>query len=107
MGYPVRYSGAIEVQPRLSDAHAKLVEAFVSLEDSEDLRPTLEAIKSSKEPDLPYHGSQMYISEDRSKIEAFPGKATSRTQTLARPSGEAFLHPRGLHPQWRDFMGRF
>jgi len=32
MGCPVCYSGAIEVQPPLSDAHAKLVEAFVSLD---------------------------------------------------------------------------
>ena len=59
MGYPVSYSGAIEVQPPLSDAHAKLVEVCVDLEGSEDLRPTLEAIKSSEEPDLPYHGVQM------------------------------------------------
>ena len=68
------YSGTIEVQPPLSDAHAKLVEAFVNLEGSEDLRPTLEAIKSSEEADLPYHGGQMYISEDRSKIEACQGE---------------------------------
>src|SRR5258705_1148551 len=74
MGYPVYYSGAIEVQPPLSDAHAQLIEAFVNLEDSEDLRPTLEAIKSSEQPDLPYHGGQMYISEDRSKIEACQGE---------------------------------
>ena len=40
MGYPVSYSGAIEVQPPLSDAHAKLVEVCVDLEGSEDLRPT-------------------------------------------------------------------
>jgi hypothetical protein len=106
MGYHVSYSGAIEVQPPLSDAHANLVEVRVDLEDSEYLRPTLEAIKSSEEPDLPNHGGQTYISEDCSKIEA-SRRATSRTQTLARPSGEAFLHPRGLHPQWRDFMGRF
>ena len=74
MGYPVSYSGAIEVQPPLSDAHAKLVEVCVDLKGSEDLRPTLEAIKSSEEPDLPYHGGQMYISEDRSKIEACQGE---------------------------------
>jgi hypothetical protein len=36
MGYPVSYSGAIEVQPPLSDAHAKLVEVCVDLEGSED-----------------------------------------------------------------------
>jgi len=74
MGYPVYYSGAIEVQPPLSDAHAQLIEAFVNLEDSEDLRPTLEAIKSSEEPDLPYHSGQTYISEDSSKIEACQGE---------------------------------
>ena len=102
------YSGAIEVQPPLSDAHAKPVEAFVNLEGSEDLRPTLEAIKSSEEPDLPYHGGQMYISEDRSKIEACQGEQRHGLRLwLVRPSGEAFLHPTGLHPQWRDFMGRF
>ena len=50
---------SFEVQPPLLDAHPKLVEAFVNPEDSEDLRPTLEAIKSSEEPDLPYHGGQM------------------------------------------------
>ena len=67
MGYPVSYSGAIEVQPPLSDAHAKLVEVCVDLEGSEDLRPTLEAIKSSEEPDLPYHSGQTYITEDSSR----------------------------------------
>ena len=74
MGYPVSYSGAIEVQPPLSDAHAKLVEVCVDLKGSEDLRPTLEAIKSSEEPDLPYHSGQTYISEDSSKIEACQGE---------------------------------
>ena len=38
------------MQPPLSDTHSKLVEAFVNPEDSEVLRPTLEAIKSSEEP---------------------------------------------------------
>src|ERR1700716_1573940 len=34
-----------------------------------------------------------------------PGRAMSRTQTLARPSGEAFLNPTGLHPPMARFHG--
>src|SRR6266851_10159320 len=95
MGYPVYYSGAIEVQPPLSDAHAKPVEAFVNLEGSEDLRPTLEAIKSSEEPDLPYHGGQMYISEDRSKIEACQGEQRHGLRLWLVPLVKHFFIPQG------------
>jgi hypothetical protein len=44
--------------------------------DADDMLAVVarELVESSKEPDLPYHGSQMYISEDRPKIEACQGE---------------------------------
>jgi hypothetical protein len=93
------------VQPPLSDAHPKLVEAFVNPEDSEDLRLTLEAIKSSEEPDLPYHGGQMCISEDRSKI-ACQGEQCHGLRLWLVHLVKHFFIPQGYTLQWRDFMGR-
>jgi hypothetical protein len=92
------------VQPPLSDAHPKLVEAFVNPEDSEDLRPTLEAIKSSEEPDLPYHGGQMCISEDRSKI-ACQGEQCHGLRLWLVHLVKHFLIPQGYTLQMARFHG--
>ena len=94
------------MQPPLSDVHPKLVEAFVNPEDSEDLRPTLEAIKSSEEPDLPYHGGQMCISEDRSKI-ACQGEQCHGLRLWLVHLVKHFLIPQGYTLQWRDLWDAF
>lgn len=69
MGNPVYYSGCIEVRPPLSKEHASIVEDVINLRESEQAKPIFAAIRASDEPDLPYYGGQMYVSEDGSTIQ--------------------------------------
>lgn len=68
MGYPVYFQGTIDVSPPLTEAHATLVQAVVNLEKTELTEPVFAAIRTSPAPDLPYHGGQLYVSEDRTKL---------------------------------------
>jgi hypothetical protein len=74
VGHPVYYTGALEIQPPLTEAHAMLVEALVDMQDNEETQSVLDAIRASDDPDLPYYGGQLYVSADRSKIEARDGE---------------------------------
>jgi len=75
MGYPVYFNGVIEVSPPLTEEHARLVEAVVNLEKTELTKPIFEAIQASPEPDLPYHGGQLYVSEDRTTLHPEEGES--------------------------------
>jgi hypothetical protein len=68
MGYSVYFEGVIKVTPPLSEEHARLVEAVVNMEKTELAKPVFDAIHASSAPDLPYHGGQMYVSEDRTAL---------------------------------------
>lgn len=74
MGYPVYYSGEIDIQPPLSEEHASLVEAVVNMEKTPQTEPIFAAIAASEESDLPYHGGLLEVSEDRSRIEPCEGE---------------------------------
>lgn len=76
MGYPVFYSGDVDVQPSLSEAHARVVEDVVNMRETDETRPIFAAIKASPEPDLPGYGSQLVVSEDRSTL--YPEEGESR-----------------------------
>ncbi len=68
MGYPVYFEGTIEVSPPLTEEHARFVEAVVNFEKTELTKPIFDAIHASPTPDLPYHGGQLYVSEDKTKL---------------------------------------
>jgi len=70
MGMTTFYSGYLEVHPPLSKEHANIVEDVVNLRESERAKPIFAAIRASDEPDLPYYGGQMYVTEDGSEIRA-------------------------------------
>ena len=69
MGNPVYYSGYLDVKPPLSMEHASIVEDVINLRESEQAKPVFAAIRASDEPDLPYYGGQMYVSEDGANIQ--------------------------------------
>jgi hypothetical protein len=68
MGYPVFYSGEVDVQPPLSAAHALMVEDVVNMRETDETRPIFAAIQAGSEPDLPGYGGQLVVSEDRSTL---------------------------------------
>lgn len=70
MGNSAFYSGQIEVNPPLSKEHAAIVEDVVNLRETEQAKPIFAAIQTSDEPNLPYYGGQMYVTEDGSQIQA-------------------------------------
>ena len=69
MGNPVYYSGYLDVKPPLSMEHANIVEDVVNLRESEQAKPVFAAIRASDEPDLPYYGGQMYVTEDGANVQ--------------------------------------
>lgn len=68
MGYPVYYSGEVDVQPPLTETHALVVEDVVDMRETDDSRPIFAAIQASSEPDLPGYGGQLVVSEDHSTL---------------------------------------
>jgi hypothetical protein len=69
MGNPVYYGGCLEVRPPLSKQHASIVEDVLNRRDSEQAKRVFAAIRTSEEPDLPYYGGQMYVTEDGANIQ--------------------------------------
>lgn len=63
MGSPVYYSGYLDVHPPLTKEHAAIVEDVINLRETDQAKGIFAAISASDEPDLPYHGGQMYADD--------------------------------------------
>jgi hypothetical protein len=70
MGYPVYYDGEIRVTPSLTESDAELFAAVVNLQRNSMTQPVFASIEGSPEPDLPYNGGLLEVSEDGSLITA-------------------------------------
>ena len=68
MSYPVYYDGEFSVTPALSEQDTALLLAVTKLQQNEDTRAIFEAIKSSPEPDLPWHGDLITVAEGGGSI---------------------------------------
>ena len=95
MSQDVYYNGEISVTPALTESDVKVVIAATNLEQTEETRAFFAAIAASSEPDLPYHGGLLEISEDREFI--FPEQDESRHgfRMWLRLLIEHYLAPRG------------
>jgi hypothetical protein len=95
MSQDVYYNGEISVTPALTESDAKVVLAATNLEQTEETREFFAAIAVSPEPDLPYHGGLLDISEDREFI--FPEQDESRHgfRMWLKLLIEHYLAPRG------------
>ena len=68
MSYNVFYNGEISITPPLTEADAIIFAAIVTSERTEPTNFFFDAIAASDEPDLPYYGGLLELSEDYSKI---------------------------------------
>ena len=68
MSYDVFYNGEISITPPLTEADAAIFAAIVKSERTEQTKFFFDAIAASEEPDLPYYGGLLELSEDDSKI---------------------------------------
>ena len=75
MSYPVYYDGEFEVAPSLTEEDVTLLLAVTNLEKNENTRPIFEAIAASEEPDLPWHGGLITISEGGASISPEEGES--------------------------------
>jgi len=69
MGIPVFCSGYLDVHPPLTKEHIAIVEDVVNLRETEQSRSIFAAIRASEEPDLPYCGGQIYVTEDGTTLQ--------------------------------------
>ena len=76
MGYPVYYSGEIEITPPLTEEHAAIVRAFAKGEHTERTESVFAAIAASPDPDLPFFSGLFEVSEDGARL--FPEEDESR-----------------------------
>lgn len=95
MGYHVYYRGEIEVNPPLSEEHARIVLAVVNMEETEKTKSVFEAIKTDSEPDLPAYGSQLEVSENRSLLVPEEGESRHGIWTWLRHLLKYFFIPHG------------
>ncbi len=68
MGQDVYYNGEIAICPALSESDAAVLRAAINLQRTEETRAFFAAAAASPEPDLPYYGGLLDISEDREFI---------------------------------------
>jgi hypothetical protein len=95
MAYPVYYDGEIRVTPSLTESDAELFAAVVNLQRNSMTQPVFASIEGSPEPDLPYHGGLLEVTDDRSVItpeqdESRPGVGMWLTLLIKH-----FFQPRG------------
>jgi hypothetical protein len=102
MSQDVYYNGEISVTPALTESDAAVLLAATNLEQTEETRELFAAIAASPEPDLPYHGGLLEVSEDREFI--FPEQDESRHgfRMWLRLLIKHYLAPRGYlcDPAW-------
>jgi hypothetical protein len=76
MSYPVYYDGEIEVTPPLTEHDIAILLAVTNFEQTEDTRAVFDAIKASPEPDLPWHGGLITLSEGGASISPEDGESS-------------------------------
>jgi hypothetical protein len=76
MADDVYYRGELSVTPPLSESDAKILVAFLDLERTTETQAIFDAIAGSDQPDLPYYGGLLRVSDDRCLIDA--GEEESR-----------------------------
>ena len=95
MGQDVYYNGEISVTPALTESDARVLLAATNLEQTEETREFFAAIATSPEPDLPYHGGLVEISEDREFIVPEQDESRHGFRMWLRLLIEHYLAPRG------------
>src|SRR5882757_9799059 len=95
MGYPVYYTGELQVSPPLTEEDASVLLAVANLEKTEEARAVFAVIKASSEPDLPYHSGLLEVSEDRTLIVPEDDESRHGLRMWLVLLIEYFLEPRG------------
>jgi hypothetical protein len=95
MGHHVCYSGEVSISPPLSEEDAAVVCAFLNLEPSEETQPIFSAIAASEEPDLPWFGGLLDVSEDRSSLVPEEEESHHGVRLWLKLLTEHFLAPKG------------
>jgi hypothetical protein len=95
MGQDVYYNGEIAITPALTESDAAVLRAATNLQQSVETRPFFAAVAASPEPDLPYHGGLIEISEDREFILPEQDESRHGFRLWLKLVIEHYLAPRG------------
>jgi hypothetical protein len=95
MSYDVFYNGEISVTPPMTEDDAAIFAAIVKSERTEQTSFFFDAIAASEEPDLPYYGGLLELSEDDSKIIPEEGESNPGVGMWLRLLAKYFFASRG------------
>jgi hypothetical protein len=95
MSYDVFYSGEISIAPPLTQEAASLFTSIVLLERTAQTKYFFDKIAASPEPDLPYYGGLLELTDDNSKIIPEEGESNPGAGMWLRLMAEYFFAPRG------------
>ncbi len=95
MGQDVYYNGGIAITPALTASDAAVLRAATNLQRTEETRAFFAAVAASPEPDVPYHGGLIEISEDREFILPEQDESRHGLRMWLRLLIEHYLAPRG------------
>jgi hypothetical protein len=95
MGQDVYYNGEIAITPALTESDAAVLRAATNLQQTEEARPFFAAVAAGPEPDLPYHGDLIEISEDREFILPEQDESRHGFRLWLKLAIEHYLAPRG------------
>jgi len=95
MSYDVFYNGEISITPPMTDADAAIFTATVKSEHTEETKFFFDAIAASDEPDEPYYGGLLELSEDNDKIIPEEGESNPGAGKWMRLMARYFFASRG------------
>jgi len=95
MSYDVYYNGEVAVTPALTESDAAVVRAAANLERTRETRAFFAAVASSPEPDLPYHGGLLEISEHKEFFLPEQDESRHGLRLWLKLLIEHYLAPRG------------
>jgi hypothetical protein len=95
MSYDVFYNGKISIAPPLAEADAAIFAAIVMLERTEPTDFFFDAIAASPEPDLPYYGGLLELTDDNSMVLPEEGESNPGAGMWLRLLAKYFFGSRG------------
>ena len=95
MSYPVYYDGEFEVVPSLTEEHVTVLLAVTSLEKNDKTQFFFDAIAASEEPDLPWHGDLVTVSEGGASISPDEGESRPGFGMWLELLLKHFFNPKG------------
>ncbi|RZU28934.1 hypothetical protein [Edaphobacter modestus] len=100
MADDVFYRGELNVTPPLTKRDAKVLGAVMNLQRTAQTKAVFKAIEGSPDPDLPYYGGLLEVSEDRSRLIPEEGESRHGLRLWLSHLLKHFFRTTGILVEW-------